>query len=158
MRFVLVALLMVIPTVDGLADTSRQEKAKYIIETENFRGQIIARRDELIKISINELKALSNNKLDEKKQDIIREELVGIYEEIIDDYISEVVDVYMENLTDEEIDAIYKFDRSPEGISIGNKLPGIDRKIFRIDRRYIKLISERAESRIGKRLSEKRKN
>ena len=61
MRFVLVALLMVLPTVDGLADTSRQEKAKYIIETENFRGQYTARRDELIKITINELKEFSND-------------------------------------------------------------------------------------------------
>ncbi len=96
--------------------------------------------------------------MDEKKQDIIREELVGIYEEIIDDYISDVVDVYIKNLTDDEIDAIYKFYRSPEGKSIGSKLPEIKRKIFRIDTRYIKLISERAESRIDKRLSEIGKN
>ncbi len=158
MRFVLVALLMVLSTADGLADTSRQEKSKYIIETQNFRGQIIARSDELIKSSINELKAHSNNKLDKKIQDIIREELVGIYEEIIDDYISDVVDVYMKNLSDKEIDAMYRFYRTPEGSSIGSKLPEISRKVFWINARYIKLISERSESRIDKRLSEKRKN
>ncbi len=158
MRFVLVALLMVIPTKDGLADTSRKEKAKYVIEAQHFRGQITARRDALIKRSINELKELSNNKLDKKKQDIIREELVGIYEEIIDDYITDVVDVYMKNLTNDEVDAMYRFYRSPEGKSIGSKLPGIHRKIFWIDARYIKLISERAESRIDKNLSEIGKN
>ena len=158
MRFVLVALLMVLSTVDGLAETSRREKSKYVIETENFRGQITVERDELIKRSINELKAYSNDKLDKKIQDIIREELVGIYEELIDDYISDVVNVYMKNLSEKEIDAIYRFYRTPEGKSIGSKLPEIHREVFWIDARYIKLISERSESRIDKRLSEKHKN
>ena len=158
MRFVLVALLMVLPTEDGMADTSRQEKAKYIIETQDFRGQITARNDELIKSTIIKLKALSNNKVEEKTKNIIREETVGIIEELIDDYISDVVDVYKKTLTDDEIDAIYKFYRSPEGKSIGSKLPGIRRKIFWIDARYLELISDRAESRIDKRLSEIGKN
>ena len=158
MRFVLVVLLMVLPTEDGMADTSRQEKAKYIIETQDFRGQITARIDELIKRTMIELKALSNNKVEEKTKNIIRVETVGIIEEIIDDYISDVVDVYIKNLTDDEIDAIYKFYRSPEGKSIGSKLPGIGRQVFWIDARYLELISDRAESRIDKRLNEIGKN
>ncbi len=154
MRFVLIVLIMLLATGEGMADTSREDKAAHIIETKDFRGQFIAYGEEMTKRSIEELNTKSQVELDKKAKDIIKEEIAGTLEEIIDDYIKEVVDVYMEFLTDGEIDAMYNFYRSPEGMSLGSKLPAIGRKIFWIDARYLELLSERAVSRITERLSE----
>ena len=154
MRFVLIVLLMFLATTDGMADTSRQEKIAYIIETEDFRGQIIAYKDEMIKRSIKELNTALNKELDNQTKDIIKEETVEVIGELLDNYITDIADVYVEYLTDDEIDAIYRFYRSPEGISFGSKLSAIGRKIFWIDARYLELVSDRAVSRITERLSE----
>ncbi len=154
MRFVLIVLIMLLATSEGVADTSRDDKVAHIIETEDFRGQIVAYGEEVTKRSIKELNTRSQVKLDKKAKNIIKEVMVEILEEISDDYIKDVFDVYTEHLTDDEIDAIYNFYHSPEGMSLGSKLPAIGRKIFWIDARYLELLSERAVSRITERLSQ----
>ncbi len=154
MRFVLIVLVTIFATGDVMADTSREDKIAYIIETEDFRGQIIAYKEEMIKRSIEELDKDSIDDLSEKQKSIIVEESAAIVEEYVDDYIEELVDVYEEHITDDEIDALYNFYRSPEGISLGSKLPEIWRKTFWIDARYLELLSERAVSRIAERLSQ----
>ncbi len=154
MRFVVIVLIMLFATSNVMADTSREDKIAYIIETEDFRGQIIAYKEEMIKRSIKELDKDSIDDLSEKQKSIIVEESAAIVEEYVDDYIKELVDVYEEHITDDEIDALYNFYRSPEGISLGSKLPEIWRKTFWIDARYLELLSERAVSRIAERLSQ----
>ncbi len=154
MRFVLIVLIMLLATSEGMADTSREDNVAHIIETEDFRGQIVAYGEEMTKRSIEELNTRSQVELDEKAKDIIKEETAETLEEIIDDYIKEVVDVYMEFLTDGEIDAMYNFYHSPEGMALGSKLPAIGRKIFWIDAHYLELLSDRAVSRITERLSQ----
>jgi len=154
MRFVLIVLFMLLATSDGMADTSREDKVAHIIETEDVIGQIVAYGEEVTKRSIEELNIGSPIKLDKKAKNIIKEVMAETLEELSDDYIKEVVDVYLEHLTDAEIDAMYKFYHSPEGMSLGSKLPAIGRKIFWIDARYLELLSERAVSRITERLSQ----
>jgi len=154
MRLVLIVLVTIFATGDVMADTSREDKIAYIIETEDFRGQIIAYKQEMIKRSIEELDKDSIDDLSEKQKSIIVEESAAIVEEYVDDYIKELVDVYKEHITDDEIDALYNFYRSPEGKSLGSKLPEIWRKIFWIDARYLELLSERAVSRIAERLGQ----
>ncbi len=154
MRFVLIVLIMLLATSEGVADTSRDDKVAHIIETEDFRGQIVAYGEEVTKRSIEELNTGSQVELDKEAKDIIKEEMAKALEELVDDYIKEVVDVYLEHLTDAEIDAMYKFYHSPEGMSLGSKLPEIGRKIFWIDARYLELLSERAVPRITERLSQ----
>ena len=154
MRFVLIVLIMLLATSEGMADTSREDKVAHIIETEDFRGQIVAYGEEVTKRSIEELNTGSQVELDKETKDIIKEEMAEALEELVDDYIKDVVDVYLEHLTDAEIDAMYKFYHSPEGMSLGSKLPAIGRKIFWIDARYLELLSERAVSRITERLSQ----
>ncbi len=158
MQFVLIVLIMLFATGDVMADQSREDKIAYIIETEDFRGQIIAYKEEMIKRSIEELSKDSVVELSEKEKSIMVEESAAIVEEYIDDYIKDIVDVYIEHITDDEIDALYNFYRSPEGISLGSKLPAIWRKIFWIDARYLELLSERAVSRITERLSQEGNN
>ena len=82
------------------------------------------------------------------------EESAAIVEEYVDDYIKELVDVYEEHITDDEIDALYNFYRSPEGISLGGKMPEISRELFWIDTRYLELLADSAVSRIEERLSQ----
>lgn len=154
MRFVVIVLIMLFATGDVMADTSREDKIAYIIETEDFRGQIIAYKEEMIKRSIEELDKDAIDDLSEKQKGIMVEESAAIVEEYVDDYIKELVEVYEEHITDDEIDALYNFYRSPEGISLGSKLPEIWRKTFWIDARYLELLSERAVSRIAERLSQ----
>ncbi len=154
MRFVLIVLIMLLATSDGMADTSREDKVAHIIETEDFRGQIVAYGEEVTKRSIEELNTGSQVELDKEAKDIIKEEMAKALEELVDDYIKEVVDVYMEHLTDDEINAMYNFYHSPEGMSLGSKLPAIGRKVFWINARYLELLSERAVSRITERLSQ----
>ena len=158
MRFVLIALIVFFATDDGMADTSREDKIAYIIETEDLRSQIIAREEERTKQAIEELSFSSVVELREKEKDMMMEEVAEIIKEYIDDYIKEIVGVYVEYLTDDEIDAIYNFYRSPEGKSLGRKLPAVWRKIFWIDARYLELVSEHASSRIRERLSPKGDN
>ncbi len=158
MRFVLIVLIMLFATGDVMADTSREDKIAYIIETEDLRGQIIAYKEEMIKRSIEELDKDAIDDLSEKQKSIIVEESAAIVEEYVDDYIKELVDVYEEHITDDEIDALYNFYRSPEGLSLGSKLPAIWRETFWIDARYLELLSERAVSRIAERLSQEGNN
>ena len=153
MRYALIALIMFLATCQGIADTSREDKVAHIIEIKDFRGQIVAYGEEVTKRSIEELNNKLQIDLDEKVQKYIKEEMENIFEEIVEGYIRDVADVYMENLAENEIDAVYKFYRSPEGMSFGSKLPAIGRKIFWINARYLELISERAVSRITERLS-----
>lgn len=154
MRFVLAFLFLILIAANGLADVSREEKAAYIIKTENFRGQITAATDETINESIKQLNAALHQELDEKSQDLIKKEMEQIVEELVDPFIADVVDVYLEHFTDDEIDAIYRFYQSPEGKSIGAKLPEIERQIFLINAGYLKIISDRAVSRLADRLGD----
>ena len=158
MRFVLIVLIMLFATGDVMADTSREDKIAYIIETEDFRGQIIAYKEELIKGSIMKVSDASDIEVDQKAKDIISEEISNIIEELIDDYIKDVVDVFSNHLTDDELNAFYNFYRSPEGISLGGKMPEISRELFWIDTRYLELLADSAVSRIEERLSQEGNN
>jgi len=158
MRFVLIALIVFFATDDGMADTSREDKIAYIVKTEDLRSQIIAREEERTKQAIEDLSNSSVVELKEKEKNIMEEEISEVVKEHVDDYVMEVVDVYVEYFTEDEIDAIYNFYRSPEGKSLGRKMPAVWRKIFWIDARYLKLVSEDASSRIRERLSQKGSN
>jgi hypothetical protein len=96
------------------------------------------------------------------KTEDLRSQIIAREEErtkqAIEDLSNSSVDVYVEYFTEDEIDAIYNFYRSPEGKSLGRKMPAVWRKIFWIDARYLKLVSEDASSRIRERLSQKGSN
>ena len=154
MRFVVGVLIAIVAIGDAVADTSQQDKITHIIETEDYRGQIVAYGKEMTKRSLEESDARTGGELDERAKEIITEEMDGIFEEVVDDYIEEIIAVYVEHLSPDEIDAIYEFYRSPEGMSFGSKLPAIERELFWIDARYLELIAERAVSRITERLSQ----
>ncbi len=148
------AVLVLIAASEAMAQTSREEKIAYIIKTENFRGQILAYNEEMAKRFAQELSAKSPSGLTAEQKQIIKEETTGAGNEYIDEYIDEIVGVYLEVFTDEEINAFYKFYHTPEGISLGSKLPDAFRKIFWIDARYLEIISEDAMSRIAERLKQ----
>ena len=152
MRFLAVALTGLLAIGQAMAQTSREDKIAYIIETEDFRGQILAYKEEMAKRFAEELSAKSPTGLTEKQKQMIEEEATGAGNEYIDDYIDEIVGVYLEVFTEDEIDAFYDFYRTPEGMSLGSKLPDAFRKIFWIDARYLELISDDAMDRIGERL------
>ena len=154
MQLVLLVLIMLVAADDAMADTSREDKLAYIIETADFRGQIIVYQEEVAKRSIDELSANPGVKLDEKAKEIIAGEMAAVFQELIEDYIKEIINVHTEYLTDQEINALYNFYRSPEGTSLGAKLAAINGKIFWIDARYLELISKRSVSRIAERLSQ----
>ncbi len=158
MRLVLLVLIMLVAADDAMADTSREDKLAYIIETADFRGQIIVYQEEVAKRSIDELSANPGVKLDEKAKEIIAGEMAAVFQEIIEDYIKEIINVHTEYLTDQEINPLYNFYRSPEGTSLGAKLAAINGKIFWIDARYLELISKRSVSRIAERLSQEGHN
>lgn len=154
MRFLAVVLTGLLATGQAMAETSREDKIAYIIETEDFRGQIVAYKEEMAKRFAEELSEKSPNGLTDKQKQVIKEETAGAGDEYIDDYIDEIVGVYLEIFTDDEINAFYNFYRTPEGISLGSKLPEAFRKIFWIDARYLELISDDAMDRIGERLKQ----
>ena len=158
MRFVLIVLMTVFAVGEAMAETSREEKIAYIVETENFRDEIVTYKKELIKGAIIKANANANMDLDQKQIDIISEELENIVEEYVDDYMREIIDLYSSYFTDDEVNAFYNFYRSPEGISIGGKYPEISRKLFWIDARYLELLSEQAVPRITERLSREGQN
>ena len=149
MRMVLTFFLMMLVASNGMADTTKQEKAAYIIERENFRGQIVARTDEAINESIKQLNAALDQELDDQTRDMIRAQMKEIVQGLVDNYMMDVVNIYLEHLTDREIDAIYEFYLSPEGKSIGDKLPEIESQIYLINVRYLKLLSEQSVSRLA---------
>jgi hypothetical protein len=64
----------------------------------------------------------------------------------------------LEVFTEDEVNAFYNFYRTPEGISLGSKLPEAWRKIFWIDARYLELMSEDAMARIAERLKQEGAN
>ena len=130
MRFVVIVLIMLFATGDVMADTSREDKIAYIIETEDFRGQIIAYKEEMIKRSIEELDKDAIDDLSEKQKSIIVEESAAIVEEYVDDYIKELVDVYEEHITDDEIDALYNFYRRliPQAPALQDMVTGVARR------------------------------
>ncbi len=152
MRFLAIVLTGLLATGQAMAETSREDKIAYIIKTEDFRGQIVAYKEEMAKRFAQELNAKSPNGLTDKQKQLIKEEAALAGNEYIDDYIDEIAGVYLEVFTDEEINAFYEFYRTPEGISLGSKLPEAFRKIFWIDARYLELISDDAMDRIGERL------
>ena len=154
MRFLAVVLTGLLATGQAMAETSREDKIAYIIETEDFRGQIVAYKEEMAKRFAEELNKKSPNGLTDKQKQVIKEETARAGDEYIDDYIDEIVGVYLEVFTEEEITAFYNFYRTPEGISLGSKLPEAFRKIFWIDARYLELISDDAMDRIGERLKQ----
>lgn len=153
-----VSMVIVLATIlangTALADTSRESKIEYIIETENVRGQIIAYSEQLIIRTVEELNKEPGIDLDENQKENIRKELKEIVADYIDDYVNDLAQIYNELLTDSEIDGLYNFYRSPEGISIGNKLPEAWSKFFWVDARYIQLLSERSVSRVTEVLSQ----
>ena len=148
MRFLAIVLTGLLATGQAMAETSREDKIAYIIKTEDFRGQIVAYKEEMAKRFAQELNAKSPNGLTDKQKQLIKEDaaLAG------NEYIDEIAGVYLEVFTDEEINAFYEFYRTPEGISLGSKLPEAFRRIFWIDARYLELISDDAMARIGERL------
>lgn len=154
MRFLAVVLTGLLATGQAMAETSREDKIAYIIKTEDFRGQIVAYKEEMAKRFAEELSEKSPNGLTDKQKQVIKEETTVAGDEYIDDYIDEIVGVYLEVFTDDEINAFYNFYRTPEGISLGSKLPEAFRKIFWIDARYLELISDDAMDRIGERLKQ----
>ena len=158
MRFVLIILVTIFATGNAIADTSREDKIAYIIETENVRAQIVSYNEQLIIRTVEELIKQPGIDLDENQQDNIRKELGKIVEDYIDDYIKDMTVIYEEHFTDDEIDGLYNFFRSPEGISIGKKLPEAWSKFFWIDARYIQLLSERSVSRVTEILSQEDAN
>ncbi len=152
MRFVAIVLTGLLATGQAMAQTSREDKIAYIIKTEDLRGQFIAYQEEMAKRFAQELSAKSPTGLTEKQKQIVEDETTGASDEYIDDYIDEIVGVYLEVFTEEEINAFYDFYRTPEGMSLGSKLPDAFRKIFWIDARYLELISDDAMARIAERL------
>ena len=80
MRFVLIVLMTVFAVGEAMAETSREEKIAYIVETENFRDEIVTYKKELIKGAIIKANANANMDLDQKQIDIISEELENIVE------------------------------------------------------------------------------
>jgi hypothetical protein len=158
MRFVAAILIVLLATGGATAQTSREEKIAYIIKTEDFRGQIVAYNEEMAKRFAQELSARSPAGLTEKQQQMIKDEVRGVSDEYVDDYIEEVIGVYLEVFTEDEVNAFYNFYRTPEGISLGSKLPEAWRKIFWIDARYLELMSEDAMARIAERLKQEGAN
>jgi hypothetical protein len=154
MRFMAVVLTGLLATGQAMAQTSREDKIAYIIKTEDFRGQILAYKEEMAKRFAQELSAKSPSGLTEEQKHMVKEETAEAGDEYVDDYIDEIVGVYLEVFTEEEINAFYKFYHTPEGISLGSKLPDAFRKIFWIDARYLEMISEDAMSRIAERLKQ----
>ncbi len=152
MRFVAAVLIVLLATGGATAQTSREDKIAYIIKTEDFRGQIVAYKEEMAKRFAEQVSAKSPRGLTEKQKEIIEQEVTGAGNEYIDDYIDEIVGVYLEVFTEEEVNAFYNFYRTPEGISLGSKMPEAFRKIFWIDARYLELISDDAMARIADRL------
>ncbi len=152
MRFLAVVLTGLLAIGLAMAETSREDKIAYIIKTEDFRGQIIAYKEEMAKRFVQELSERSPNRLTDRQKQVIKEETTRAGDEYIDDYIDEIVGVYLEVFTDDEINAFYDFYRTPEGISLGSKLPKAFTKIFWIDARYLELIYDDAMDRIGERL------
>ena len=147
MRFMLLVLIMLIAAGDAMADTSREDKIAYIIEIQKIREQIFLYSEKVTSLSILELNANPGVKLDEKAKDIIAGEIADIVQELIEDYIKEIINAHTKYLTDQEIDALYNFYRSPEGTSLGTKLPAIKREVFWVDARYLELLSKRSVSR-----------
>ena len=158
MRFVTIVLTGLLATGQAMAQTSREDKIAYIIKTEDLRGQFIAYQEEMAKRFAQELSAKSPSGLTEKQKQIVEEETTGASHEYIDDYIDEIVGVYFEVFTEDEINALYDFLHTPEGISSGSKLPDAFRKIFWIDARYLELISNDAMDRIAERLKQEGAN
>jgi hypothetical protein len=153
MRHYLIVLILFFVPGEGMADTSREDKIAFIIETQDFRGQIIAYEEEVMKRAIAELNEYPQVNLSDEQKSIIMQENSKAMGEVIDNYIVEIIDVYLEHLNDRELDAIYNFYRSPEGKSLGDKLPAIKRKVFWIDVRYLELLTKRAVSRMKEKLS-----
>ena len=149
MRMILAFTLVLLATSSGIADTTKQEKAAYVIKTQDFRGQIIAETDERIEEAIRVFNAMLPQALGDQSQEIIRAEMKDVVQELIEDYMSDVTNIYLENLTDSEIDAIYKFYQSPEGRSLGEKLPEIERQVHLVSLRYLKSLSEQSVSRLA---------
>lgn len=158
MRFILIVLATILAPVTGLADTTREDKITYIIETENLRDQILAYNEQLIIRTMQELDKHKNLNLDEQQKVAIRDELETIVQEYIDDYVRDISAVYDNHLTDDELNALYNFYRSPEGISIGEKLPQAWSDFFWVDARYIELLSKRSMSRVMDILTEEDAN
>lgn len=158
MRFVLIALVTMLVMGKALADTSREDKIGYIIETENVRGQITAYSEQLIIRTVKELDKVPGLDLAESEKDNIRKELEQIVDDYLDEYINDLSKVYDEQFTDDEIDGLYDFYRSPEGISIGKKLPEAWAKFFWVDARYLELLSERSVARVTEVLSQESAN
>ena len=154
MRLSLIILFVFLVTDDGLADTSREDKIAHIIETMDFRGQIVAYKDEMVKRILEEIDTNPQMELDDKIKSIIVEESSKTFREIIDDYIDEIAEVYAKVFSDEDMDALYEFYRSPQGQSFGKKLPTFEREVFWIDARFLELITKRLEERITERMSE----
>ena len=154
MRFVAIVLIGLLATGQAMAQTSREDKIAYIIKTEDFRGQILAYKEEMAKRFAQQLSAKSPTGLTEAQKQMVKEEIAAAGDEYVDDYIDEIVGVYLEVFTEDEINAFYEFYRTPEGMSLGSKLPDAFRKIFWIDARYLELISEDAMDRIAERLKQ----
>ena len=55
MRFVLIGLIMLLATCQGIADTSRDDKVAHIVEIKDFRGQVVAYGEVATKRSIEKL-------------------------------------------------------------------------------------------------------
>lgn len=158
MRFVVTVLITIFTTANALADASREDKIAYIIQTENVRGQITAYSEQLIIRTVEELDKDPRVDLSEGQKDNIRKELTKIVADYIDDYINDLSKIYDEQFTDKEIDGLYTFYRSPEGISIGKKLPEAWAKFFWVDARYIQLLSERSVARVTEVLNQEGTN
>ena len=158
MRFVAAVLIVLLATGGVMAQTSREDKIAYIIEMEDFRGQIVAYKEEMAKRFAEQVSARSPTRLSDKQKEIIEQEVAGAGNEYIDEYIDEIVGVYLEVFTEEEITAFYDFYHTPQGKSLGKKMPDAFRKIFWIDARYLELISEDAMARIAERLKQEGAN
>ena len=99
MRFVLIVLVTIYASGSAMADTLQEDKVAHIIETEDFRGQIVAYGEEITKRGLEESDASLGGELDQRAKDIIKEEMGEIFEEVVDDYIEEVINVYMNHLS-----------------------------------------------------------
>ena len=115
MRLILTVLIVFLVIDEGLADTSREDKVAYIMETMDFGGQIAAYNDEMVKRILEGMDANPQIELEEKIKFIVIEESISIIKIITDDYIDKIAEVYVEIFSDEEIDALYNFFRSPQG-------------------------------------------
>ena len=154
MRFVMIVLAVLIANGAAMADTTRNEKVAYIVDAVKYREQIIAFTEESIRKSIEDLSSQSGKEVDQNVQRIIAEETLAATDEITDDYIAEVIDLALKVYSDEEIDALYQFYKTPEGQSLGSKDPEFERQLFWIDTRYLDILLELLLPRIAQRLDQ----